>query len=471
MSETWNSIETRRFIADLAAGDFLAGQGEVTIARAPGRLDLMGGIADYSGSLVLQYPIARATHVAFQWRDDGLISLRSLGGEAARSFALPLAALATVDGGPIEYRAAGALFAATPHHWAAYVVGAFLVLWRECGIEPNRGATILIHSDVPEGKGVSSSAALEVAVMTALVAAHERELDPRRLALLCQKVENLVAGAPCGIMDQMTAACGEPDRLLALLCQPDRLLEPVPLPPELGIWGIDSGIRHAVSGADYGTVRTAAFMGYRMIADLAGLPVECLAPGRVRIDDPEWHGYLANIGSSIFRERFAPHLPEVVDGASFLDRYQGITDPVTAVDPRRLYPVREATRHPVDEHARVTRFAELLRRSGGEVEWRELGALMYESHASYTACGLGTDGTDRLVELVRALGPAEGLYGAKITGGGSGGTVAIIGRSDAGPSIAAIANEYTRLSGRTALIITGSSPGAAVFGVRRRVLD
>lgn len=467
MSEIWNSIATRRFIADLAAGDFLAGKGEVIIARAPGRLDLMGGIADYSGSLVLQYPIARATHVAFQWRDDRLISLRSLGGEAARSFALPLAALATADGGPIEYRAARALFATTPDHWAAYVVGAFLVLWRECGIEPNRGAAILINSDVPEGKGVSSSAALEVAAMTALVAAHGQELDPRRLALLCQKVENLVAGAPCGIMDQMTAACGQPGRLLALLCQPDRLLEPVPLPPEIGIWGVDSGIRHAVSGADYGTVRTAAFMGYRMIADLAGLPVAVLAPGRVRIDDPEWHGYLANIGPAIFHERFACSLPEVIDGASFLDRYQGITDPVTMVDPDRRYPVREATRHPVDEHARVARFAEILRRSGGEGEWGELGALMYESHASYSACGLGAEGTDRLVELVRALGPAEGLYGAKITGGGSGGTVAILGRADAGGAVTRVAAAYARQTGRPPLVISGTSPGAALAGARR----
>ena len=65
----------------------------------------------------------------------------------------------------------------------------------------------------------------------------------------------------------------------------------------------------------------------------------------------------------------------------------------------------------------------------------QLGALMYESHASYGRCGLGSQGTDRLVELVRAEGPAAGLYGARITGGGSGGTVAVLGRRDAAPAI------------------------------------
>ena len=78
---------------------------------------------------------------------------------------------------------------------------------------------------------------------------------------------------------------------------------------------------------------------------------------------------------------------------------------------------------------------------------------MYESHASYGRCGLGSPGTDRLVELVRAEGPAAGLYGARITGGGSGGTVAVIGRKDASPAIARVADAYERRpdTGRTCL--------------------
>jgi L-arabinokinase len=94
-----------------------------------------------------------------------------------------------------------------------------------------------------------------------------------------------------------------------------------------------------------------------------------------------------------------------------------------------------------------------------------MGELMYASHASYSACGLGSDGTDRLVELVREAGSTAGLYGAKITGGGSGGTVAVLGRSDAGPALAQVAARYAEECGRGGYVFRGSSPGACQFGV------
>src|SRR3712207_8855311 len=83
--------------------------------------------------------------------------------------------------------------------------------------------------------------------MQAVAAAYQIDLEPRELAFLCQKVENMVACAPCGVMDQMTSACGEADRLLALLCQPAELMGNVALPEELAVWGVDSGIRHSRS--------------------------------------------------------------------------------------------------------------------------------------------------------------------------------------------------------------------------------
>ena len=85
---------------------------------------------------------------------------------------------------------------------------------------------------------------------------------------------------------------------------------------------------------------------------------------------------------------------------------------------------------------------------------------MDASHASYSACGLGSEGTDLLVKLVRDTGPQNGLYGAKITGGGSGGTVAVLGRADAAAAVDAIARRYTVISGRPAYVFRGSSPGA-----------
>ena len=91
---------------------------------------------------------------------------------------------------------------------------------------------------------------------------------------------------------------------------------------------------------------------------------------------------------------------------------------------------------------------------------------MYESHASYSACGLGSDGTDRLVELVRAAGPAAGLYGAKITGGGSGGTVAVLAAAGGRAAVDAIARRYQQETGRDATVFAGSSSGSRTFGVR-----
>jgi L-arabinokinase len=92
---------------------------------------------------------------------------------------------------------------------------------------------------------------------------------------------------------------------------------------------------------------------------------------------------------------------------------------------------------------------------------------MYESHASYSACGLGSDGTDRLVALARNAGAARGILGAKITGGGSGGTVAILGTTKAGDVVRAIAAEYAAETGRDVYIFDGSSPGATHTGAIR----
>ena len=461
-----------RMVRRLLAGEsrstsvLFEGGGDVFVTRAPGRLDLMGGIADYSGSLVLELPIAAATHAALQLRPQKTIVVVSLpptdeGRE--RMFEMPLEELYDDSGRPLEYAEAARYFKRRGD-WAAYVAGAFHVLARERGVRFEQGARILIRSEVPEGKGVSSSAALEVATMQAVCAAYKIELDPRETAFLCQKVENLVACAPCGVMDQMTSACGERDELLALLCQPGELQGTVALPPELEVWGVDSGIRHSVGGADYGTVRTAAFMGYRMIAEMAGLRVSEAGRGHVTVEDPQWRGYLANITPEEFEARYASSLPARMSGAEFLERYRGITDTVTTVDPARHYHVRQATQHPVKEHARVRRFAEILSGPDAAARAAELGELMYKSHKSYSACCLGSPGTDELVRLVREAGTESGLYGAKITGGGSGGTVAVLGRKGARAAVEAVAREYERRTGHAPLIISGSSPGAAAFG-------
>jgi L-arabinokinase len=181
--------------------------------------------------------------------------------------------------------------------------------------------------------------------------------------------------------------------------------------------------------------------------------------------DPAWHGYLANVGSEAY-QRYEPQIPEAMEGDAFLARYQGTTDLVTAVDPARRYAVRSPTAHPIYEHERVSEWARILNGTSAPDASR-LGSLMYASHASYSACGLGSDGTDRIVALAREAGARRGIHGAKITGGGSGGTVAILANADAGPAVRDIARRYSTETGRDAHIFEGTSPGAARVGAIR----
>lgn len=426
------------------------------VGRAPGRLDVMGGIADYSGSLVLQWPIRESTEVRLRFHPSQNLHISSrdpLKGD--RTVDVPLA---LVNSATPPYGELRAWFAeSATRHWAAYVAGVFAVLAGERGITFASGATVEVTSDVPEGKGVSSSAALEAATIMAL--GEYAPADGRERALLCQRAENLVVGAPCGVMDQMAVICGRRNHLMALKCQPAELLDPIGLPEGLAVFGIDSGIRHAVSGSDYTGVRVGAFMGYRILADLAGLEARpTKREGLVVIDDPRWHGYLANVGTEAFHE-FEAHIPNTLQGSVFLKRYGGTTDPVTRVDPDRCYAVWTPTAHPIYEHERVTEWARILEQS---VDWLRLGELMYQSHSSYSKCGLGSDGTDLLVELAKAAGPKEGVYGAKITGGGSGGTVAILAAAGAADRVRRIAAEYADRTGRTPYFFEGSSDGAAI---------
>jgi galactokinase len=421
----------------------------IAVARAPGRLDVMGGIADYSGSLVLERPIAEATWAAIQPAGRPMLDVVSLG---RPPLTIPLETVAP-DGVPIAYDQARRMFR-DGDAWAAYVVGVLLVLARERAVPLRSGLRIVVWSTVPEGKGVSSSAAVETATMYAAAQSLGIDVMGRDLAVLCQRAENLVAGAPCGVMDQMTCVFGEPETLLALLCQPAELQSPVRVPPDLEFWGLDSGERHAIGGSDYVAVRTGAFMGLRILRAEAGLSTE----------------YLANVGPVEFECGLLRYLPEEMRGDAFLARYGHIEDSVTTVQPGRRYRVCAPAAHPIYERQRAEEVRRLLTNSPDEAACVRLGELMYGSHASYGQCGLGSPGTDRLVELVRREGTASGLYGARITGGGSGGTVAVLGRRDAGAAIARVAEAYKRDTGYRPHVFAGSSPGVLAFGSRTIVL-
>lgn len=444
------------FLARLRSAEFFAPHEPLIIARAPGRLDVMGGIADYSGATVCEMPLAEAAFVALQGRSDEVLRVRTTAEVAVKEVTISLRDL------PIDYEAARQRLAREEAtQWAAYVLGAFVVLANEGGMSLIAGANVLLDSAVPLGKGVSSSAAIEVATLRALAAAAGLEIGSYELAVLAQIIENRVVGAPCGLMDQLTSVFGEQDHLLQIKCQPNGAIQSLALPADVHFVGIDSGVRHAVTGASYGEVRVAAFMGYRIIADALDLKFEMSDSGRISVEDPLYQGFLCNIPLERFRTEFSPLLPEQMRGEEFLARFGGTTDPVTQVDPAKTYPVRAATTHPVKEEARVQQFIALLAEPVTNENLALLGELMYQAHTSYSRCGLGSEATDALVKAVHKAGPNSGVFGAKITGGGSGGTVAVLAHGASGLATAtAIAEEHARQFGIKPYLFRGSSPGA-----------
>src|SRR6185436_16829279 len=177
-----DSTDVRTLLARLPAhADLFSATEPIVIARAPGRLDLMGGIADYSGSLVLQLPLAVAAVAAAQWSRDEDVRVRPLSvgtSEWVHQASVPVSDL--LD----DYASVRARLTADPRkRWLAYVAGAVTVLHRERGVAFPRGLRLLLSSDVPVGKGVSSSAAIEVATMHAICALLDLTLDGRELAL------------------------------------------------------------------------------------------------------------------------------------------------------------------------------------------------------------------------------------------------------------------------------------------------
>ncbi|MCU1250543.1 MAG: L-arabinokinase [Edaphobacter sp.] len=439
----------------------------IYLSRAPGRLDVMGGNVDYTGGVVFEATIREATWAAAQMRSDRKIVLlnpQMADSQWASKVELSLDELmseaevrAFANGGP-ETR------------WTAYVLGVFHLLLLRWPERLHQGITLFLQSDVPLNKGVSSSAAVEVATMKAVAAVYGIVINGVELAEACQWVENVIAESACGIMDQAASVLGEEGCILPLLCQPCVVRPSVRLPRELRLWAIDSGVRHAVTGIEYEAARAAAFIGYRMICECERLPLRLDRDGRIpRYTDPRWNGYLSNVSTSLFRSHYEARLPATVIGDLLLAEEKQHADPFTQIRGNTPYLVRACTRYAVEEQQRIELFIELLRgltHDPQEAGFRLLGDLMFQSHWSYTECGLGCEATDRLVALVREeLGTGK-LYGAKITGGGAGGTVVVLGSSGAGASFDKVVHRYAEQQGVMPYVFEGSSPGADNFGVQ-----
>jgi galactokinase len=308
------------------------------VVRAPGRVNLIGGHTDYAGGPVVPMAIDLATtivgrrgheRVALVSRDDIDPAIVPLDVDEPASF---------------EPR------------WARYVAGVVAEL------HPRTGFIGEVETTIPIGTGLSSSAALEVAVALALVGDdRDGHIDRKQLALACQRAEHRAAGVPCGIMDQLTSLMGVEGHALLMDCA-TLDVSPVRIPDEVAVVVIDSGERRELSGVGYASRRADV----ERAADLIG---------------PLPNASLADVES--------------------------IDDPV----------VRKRARHVVTEIARVHAFVDAL--ASGDVAGA--GTLMTESHASLRD---DHDVTTRALDsLVDRLAATQGVHGARLTGGGWGGCV------------------------------------------------
>ncbi|MEM8526715.1 MAG: GHMP kinase [Bacteroidota bacterium] len=392
---------------------------KVFYAKSPARLDVMGGIADYSGSLVLQMPLALHTEVYIAKRTDSVIRIYSKGKE----FLFDISHLPKAGGSFLEQRVWEKQEAPK---WSLYVLGCLFVLLDEKKL-PIKGLDIWITSEIPIGAGISSSAALEVATMRALYQIYDLPIEREPLAALAQKAENFVVGAPCGIMDQLAVHLGQKDALLPIICQPYSLQKPIPIPENLQFFNFNTEVKHSVSGNTYSKVRTAAFMGMSIILQHLGVSQEHIKNHQSKTHSSlPYNAYLANISTVEFEQKYAHLLPKTMAGRVFKQQFGATIDALSTVEEKENYSIYACTKHPIYENERVHQFSQTIQIQ--PIDFQKLGELMFASHQGYVDCGLSCKEADFVVQQVRETAD---LYGARITGGGSGGTVCILGRTKA----------------------------------------
>ncbi|MBN1353034.1 hypothetical protein JXJ21_26830 [candidate division KSB1 bacterium] len=450
-------------------------RGDITVVRVPARLDIMGGIADYSGSNVCEGTLERGVALGLQIRNDHWIRIRSLGlsrYNLATDFTLSLDNFYRKNGKLRDYSDMMELFTKDQRtSWSAYIVGAIFVLLKERKLHVlNKGLNIALISRVPIQVGIGSSATVEIATLHALNLALGLNLDGLALAKFGQITENKIVGAPCGIMDQIATVRGKANELTHILCQPDIVKGSISIPDEAEFVGINSMVRHNVAGPKYTNVRISTFMGRKIIT--------YAMQRNGKLSSHDQLPYLCNLCPEEFENHYRNVLPEQISGDNFIKNYGDHDDPATQIDPKMNYPVRSRTSHPIYENDRVLKFIDLIQKAneddGQDSHLRQAGKLMLASHQSYDRnCELSCAEVDLLVNIVKELGTKLGLYGAKITGGGSGGTVAVLGKKKTlRDAIALVVQKYQKETNFEPDVFWGSSPGALEFGCRKyRVSD
>ncbi|MFH1616224.1 MAG: galactokinase [Planctomycetota bacterium] len=351
------------------------GKTPLLISRAAGRVELIGGHTDYNEGFVIAAAIDRSYYTAASPRQDSTIHLYSEWAGHSHQFQL-----------------SPQLEPAGNCHWANYARGLAALLLKQ-GF-PLKGQDLYIHGDVPVGAGLSSSAAMELSLANAMLADRHNSIEPVRLAKICQQAENIYAGTPCGIMDQIVCRMGRKDHAVFLDCR-DLSVQMLPFDSEkCCIMIFNSMVRHELADGAYGRRRKSC-------------------EDSVKIISKKYHHVKALRDAD----------PEILEELS------------CQLDPEQL----KRSRHIVGENKRVLSAAEVLK-TGDMVRF---GRLMYQSHCSARDLyEISCDEVDFLVEQVIAC---DGAYGARLSGGGFGGSVVAIARPSATTDIASkVAHAYKK---------------------------
>jgi galactokinase len=365
----------------------LYGHDPVVRADAPGRVNLIGEHTDYNGGLMLPTPLPQRTAVELARRPGGEVLAWSTG-------------ITRGGDGPVGFTLGAE---ARSGRWIDYVQGATQALARAG--HDLEGFAVRIDSTVPRGGGVSSSAALLVALLRGLRTLFQLALDDVDLAHLARRAENDLVGAPVGIMDPMVCSVGRDGHAL-LIDAEQGTTRLVPLPSALGLIVIDSGIHHSHAGGEYRTRKA-----------------ECDA---------------AALALGVPTLRAAEALDDLAARLAALPA-----------------PLAQRARHVVGENARVRRAVTAL--EAGDLA--ALGAILDEGHASLRDdYAVSVPAVDRLVALTRAQ---AGVHGARLTGGGFGGSIVALADREAAPAAAAAAAQaYAAATGHQPAVLVPAAPGS-----------
>ncbi len=349
---------------------------EPRIFSAPGRVNLIGEHTDYNGGFVLPMAADKRTYVAAAPTDDGRVEVHS--------FDLNDHAVFDIASEPVA-----------SHHWTSYVHGVTRVLIEQGA--KLQGAQLAISSEVPIGAGLSSSAALEVAVGYALLKIAKAEVDLMQLALACQTAEHRFVGTNSGLMDQLTVTFAENGHALFIDCRSVEL-QPIEVNlPEVGIVVCDTKVKHELATSAYNERRRECEMAVEIMRQKKP-SINALRD--VALDD------LA---------RFGDLLPENL--------------------------VRRC-RHVVTENERTLRAKEALNSGNSSL----LGKLMSLSHQSLRDdYEVSCRELDVMVDLARQQ---PGTFGSRMMGGGFGGsTVNLVRKSTFERFAEQVSDGYTRSTG------------------------